>query len=249
MTDVQPPLFLRFINLLMNDAVFLLDEALSNMSQLRTMEIERDNGQWNSLSYEEMQERHENLRRVGMIAKFDNILGKDTINILVLLTSEIRVVFAHPAMVDRIASMLNFFLLSLVGPNKRNFKVKDGQLYHFHPAEMVLDICKIYIHLKDSDEFCLAISQDGRSYTPQLFSYAEDVLCRISGGGFYVREMEQLNDRVLKLANKKKRQEEILVDVPEEFLDPIMSTLMTDPVMLPSSKKIVDRNTIARLVF
>lgn len=37
MEAVQPPLFLRFINLLMNDAVFLLDEALSNMAQLRQM--------------------------------------------------------------------------------------------------------------------------------------------------------------------------------------------------------------------
>lgn len=27
--SVQPPLFLRFINLLINDAIFLLDEALS----------------------------------------------------------------------------------------------------------------------------------------------------------------------------------------------------------------------------
>lgn len=37
MEAVNPPLFLRFLNLLMNDAVFLLDEALSNMAQIRTM--------------------------------------------------------------------------------------------------------------------------------------------------------------------------------------------------------------------
>lgn len=29
MESVEPPLFLRFINLLINDAIFLLDEALS----------------------------------------------------------------------------------------------------------------------------------------------------------------------------------------------------------------------------
>lgn len=37
MEAVQPPLFLRFVNLLMNDAVFLLDDALSNIAQLRQM--------------------------------------------------------------------------------------------------------------------------------------------------------------------------------------------------------------------
>lgn len=37
MEAVQPPLFLRFVNLLMNDAVFLLDDALTNIAQLRQM--------------------------------------------------------------------------------------------------------------------------------------------------------------------------------------------------------------------
>lgn len=37
MEAVNPPLFLRFLNLLINDAVFLLDEALNNMASLRNM--------------------------------------------------------------------------------------------------------------------------------------------------------------------------------------------------------------------
>lgn len=41
MDAVTPPLFLRFINLLMNDAVFLLDEALSNMAKLKEMQAAR----------------------------------------------------------------------------------------------------------------------------------------------------------------------------------------------------------------
>lgn len=41
MDAVTPPLFLRFVNLLMNDAVFLLDESLTNMAQIRTMQTAR----------------------------------------------------------------------------------------------------------------------------------------------------------------------------------------------------------------
>lgn len=37
MEAVQPPLFLRFINLLMNDAVHLLHDALSQIAQLKQM--------------------------------------------------------------------------------------------------------------------------------------------------------------------------------------------------------------------
>ena len=35
-------------------------------------------------------------------------------------------------------------------------------------------------------------------------------------------------------------------DAPDEYLDPLMATLMDDPVKLPSSKTIIDRLTIKR---
>jgi len=37
-----------------------------------------------------------------------------------------------------------------------------------------------------------------------------------------------------------------VADAPEEFLDPIMGTLMVDPVILPNSKTNIDRAVIAR---
>lgn len=52
--------------------------------------------------------------------------------------------------------------------------------------------------------------------------------------------------RVGRSANLQQLEDELLAEVPDDFLDPIMSTLMTDPVILPSSKQIVDRSTIAR---
>lgn len=55
--------------------------------------------------------------------RFDNILGKETINTFKYLTSEIKSIFCHPTMVDRVAAMLNYFLCHLVGPKKKNFKV------------------------------------------------------------------------------------------------------------------------------
>ncbi|KAI0207125.1 Ubiquitin conjugation factor E4 A [Lamellibrachia satsuma] len=46
----DPPLFLRFINLLMNDAIFLLDEALSYMAQIKEKQAEQEWGDWERLS-------------------------------------------------------------------------------------------------------------------------------------------------------------------------------------------------------
>jgi len=246
MEAVNPPLFLRFLNLLINDAVFLLDEALSNMAQLRTMTAAREAGEWNSLPPAERQRNETSFVHVGMTARFDNILGTKTIECLVYLSSEIKSIFCHPTMVDRIAAMLNYFLLHLVGPKCKNFKVKDQQKeYMFDPAQIVMDICKIYIHLSDSDAFCAAVSRDGRSYSPQLFTLAESVLVRI-GGGMFISDLQDVAAKVQRLADLQKEEDEMLSDIPDEFLDPIMSTLMTDPVQLPSSRQIVDRSTIAR---
>ncbi|XP_045772732.1 ubiquitin conjugation factor E4 A [Maniola jurtina] len=245
MEAVHPPLFLRFVNLLMNDAIFLLDEALGNMAQIRTMQTAQESGAWANLPAHEREQNLANLSHIGMLARFDNILGRDTIRTLVRLTAHAPYVFCHPTLVDRIASMLNYFLLHLVGPNKKNFKVKDLKEYEFDPARTVLDICRMYVELGNNQRFCAAVSDDGRSYSPTLFTLAEAVLVRIGGGGL-ITSLQEVAARVSTLAEQRQRDEEILANAPEEFLDPIMSTLMLDPVTLPSSRTTVDRTTIAR---
>lgn len=242
---IEPPIFLRFINLLINDAIFVLDESLSNLEQIKQLQQAQDNGEWNSLSQNERQQQVTNLHHLGMLARFDNILGRDTINTLKLLTTEIKSIFCHNSMVDRIAAMLNYFLLHLVGPRRERFNVKDKKEFEFDPAQTVLEISHIYINLSKDDSFCLAVSQDGRSYSDQLFGYAENILIRI-GGGQLIGDMSEFAAKVKRMGAQYKEEQELLADAPEEYLDPIISTLMTDPVVLPSSKVTVDRSTIAR---
>jgi ubiquitin conjugation factor E4 B len=40
--------------------------------------------------------------------------------------------------------------------------------------------------------------------------------------------------------------EEALGDAPDEFLDPLLCTLMRDPVLLPTSGTVIDRTTITQ---
>lgn len=48
------------------------------------------------------------------------------------------------------------------------------------------------------------------------------------------------------IAAEHKEEDAVYDDAPDDYLDPITSTLMIEPVMLPSSRQIVDRATIAR---
>lgn len=70
METVTPPLFLRFVNLLMNDAVFLLDEALSNMAELRQLQTAREAGEWEQLPIHEREYNERYLEHIGTNARF-----------------------------------------------------------------------------------------------------------------------------------------------------------------------------------
>ena len=123
--------------------------------------------------------------------------------------------------------------------------MKNKETFDFDPAFTVKQICTIYLNLKESDEFCLAITQDGRSYSPELFKYAENTLYKISGGDL-IAEIIEFSEKVKEIEQRQKLNDEALVNPPDEYLDPILSILMKDPVILPSSKVVVDRSTISR---
>lgn len=242
--DEEAPLFLRFVNLLINDAIFLLDEALGYMKQIQEQQIERDTT-WADLPANERSNNEAQLHHMGRLARYHNIMGTETIQMLDKLTARINAVFTQPSMVDRIAAMLNYFLKNLVGPQRKSFKVKNLDDFSFNPGEIVTDICKIYVNLKDCHSFNSAVSRDGRSYTPQLFDQAEDVLYKI-GKAELAEELKVVATKVRSSADSQKADEELFADAPDEYLDAIMSHLMTDPVRLPNSGQIVDRSTIAR---
>ena len=72
-----------------------------------------------------------------------------------------------------------------------------------------------------------------------------DLTVRI-GGGMLIADFMQVASRVAQRAVEQNAEDEALAEAPEEFYDPILSTIMVDPVILPSSKTTCDRSTIAR---
>ena len=111
---------------------------------------------------------------------------------------------------------------------------------------MVSNICDIYLNLGSEEKFCEAVCRDDRSYSSEFFTLAREVLEQISRDYTVVQEFVKLGEKIDGISSKQRLEDSNFDDAPDEFLDPIMSHLMADPVMLPNSKKIVDRSTIAR---
>lgn len=238
------PLFLRFVNLLINDANYLLIEGLLYLEKIRDKQLEFDN-----LTTTNQQERDQfmaNLKHMIMIAKFHNIMSSKTLNALKLLTNQFRDIFCHQVLVDRIATMLNDFLLHLVGPKRRKLIVKNFKEVEFNPQETVSTVSDIYLNLGSNDEFCKAVCRDGRSYSDDLFPLASKVLTNIKRPHEIVSKFDELGEKIKEKSRIQSLEDVNYDDAPDEFLDPIMSHLMVDPVTLPTSKKVIDRSTIAR---
>merc|ERR1711892_1307794 len=211
----QPPLFLRFLNLLINDSIFLLDEGLNYMKQIQEKEAEREG--WRSLPPTERAEAERGFQQMSQLARYHNLMGGETIGVMEMLTSSITAVMTHPTLSDRVAAMLNYFLKTLTGPERKSFKVANVEKYNFKPGEVVAKIAQIYLNMQHSDTSISAVSGDGRSYSHQLFTWSQEVLLKI-GRADLASSLAELALKVGVAASAQLAEEELLSDAPEAFL-------------------------------
>ncbi|KAI1793388.1 ubiquitin elongating factor core-domain-containing protein [Ganoderma leucocontextum] len=236
--------FVRFVNLMINDVTYLLDESLSELAKIHDIQMEmKDREAFEAKPAQYRRERENALRQLERHASGYVQLGNSTVDLLKIFTGETKAPFMVPEIVDRLAAMLDYNLETLV-TRSRGLIVKNPEKYKFNPKTLLSDIIQVYLNLSDQDEFARAVAADGRSYKKELFEQAADVLKRTSLKS--PDEIEKLMLFVVKVEETKAtlEAEEDLGEIPDEFLDPLMYTLMRDPVTLPSSKAVVDRSTI-----
>ncbi|XVF60552.1 hypothetical protein PTKIN_Ptkin08bG0057000 [Pterospermum kingtungense] len=245
--EKEKGVYLNFLNFLINDSIYLLDESLNKILELKELEAEMSNtAEWERRPAQERQERTRLFHSQENIIRIDMKLANEDVSMLAFTSEQITAPFLLPELVERVASMLNYFLLQLVGPQRKFLILKDPKKYEFRPKELLKQIVRVYVHLARGDSeniFPAAISSDGRSYNDQLFSAAADVLRRIGEDGRIIQDFIELGSKAKAAASEAMDTEAVLGDIPDEFLDPIQYTLMKDPVILPSSRITVDRPT------
>ncbi|KAJ7044177.1 ubiquitin conjugation factor E4 [Mycena alexandri] len=237
--------FVKFVNLMINDVTYLMDESLSDLNQIHNIQQEMDDQvTWNAQSVQHRREREGALRTLERHAGGYISLGRSTVELLKIFTAETKAPFMMPEIVDRLAAMLDYNLHALVGPKYRDLKVRNQEKLKFNPKALLSDIIQVFLNLSDREEFVKAVAGDGRSYSQELFERAANTALRRTLKS--EQEVQQLRAFVVKVEECRLNMEaeEDLGEVPEEFLDPLMATVMRDPVRLPSSNAILDRSTI-----
>ncbi len=116
----DPPLFLKFVNYLINDGIFLVDESLDMMGRLQEEEGQLE-GQ---ALLHELQERAVSLQRLAGWARACNRMSHLSLKLWNVLSRHVKPVFTHDTVKGRVAEMLNHFLKSMV-----DFKTKSGKYF------------------------------------------------------------------------------------------------------------------------
>lgn len=245
-SKVPGGLFVQFINMLMNDTTFLLDESLGCLKRIRDIQEARKNKeQWSKLSQEDRQLRTRQLSTDERQCRSYLTLTNETLEMFIFLTDLTKGPFLRPELCDRLAAMLNYNLLQLTSRNRNDLKVDNKEKYGFDPKKMMEQLSTIYLNL-NSPELAQAIAKDERSFSQSLFDAAIKVLKNIfEMSPHKVDEFSVLAGEANKIYLKLQQADINFEDAPDDFKDPLMATLMTDPVKLPSGA-VMERSIIER---
>lgn len=253
--------FVQFVNLLLNDVTYVLDESFGAFKTIHNTQTEL-NTQGHTMDAATRQQREEHLSSAQRSAKSYMQLTNQTVAMLKLFTDALADSFTMPEIVQRLADMLDYNLDAMVGPKSSNLRVDNLQEYGFNPRALLSEIVDVYLNLINKENFILAVARDGRSYKPANFEKAADIIRKWSlKSPEQLRHWSQLQKKVQAAKEADDQAEEDMGEIPEEFLgmpplsehylliianllDPLMYSLMDDPVILPGSRISIDRATI-----
>ncbi|UKZ81935.1 hypothetical protein TrVFT333_009713 [Trichoderma virens FT-333] len=243
-SKVNRGFFVQFVNMLLNDTTYVLDEAFTKFPKMRTLEKELED---RSLPAEDRQKKEEELQNLGSQATSYMQLANETLEMMKLFTKTLSEAFTMPEIVSRLASMLNYNLETLAGKKAAaELSVSNREKYHFRPIQLLSDFVEIYLNLGSSKVFIEAVAADGRSYKGEVLDRVSRILSsKHQKDPADIARWDKLKAKFVETKELQDQAELDLGDIPAEFEDPIMGELMKDPVLLPS-RHIVDRSTIVQ---
>jgi len=248
--------FVKLANGILNQTNSNVAESLAKLREIRKTQIDMKN----TKAWSELPEDIRNQRTVLLESNEKEVsaclmMANDATDMLAYLSTDPTFVkaFTVPALRSRLVDMLCNILSSLGSKKASEFKIDNPEKYNFYPKKMMEEVFQTLLNCakvvqggeEDAQQFVRTVANCAY-YDYETFNNAAGLI-RKHG---IVNDAQSLDlfTKFVEDCEKAKKEvmamEEELGEIPDEFLDPLMSTLMEDPVILPSSKITVDRSTI-----
>ena len=191
---------------------------------------------------------HENnIDKLDDYQKYENnidILNKNVIfnlESLILLSIDFYSYFLNIELKDSFGDVIKY-IIDMMIQKKKNLVIIKKEIFE---AKLILRLLyKLISKFINEDNF-IALCLDERYKIHKSFNTMKNILFNKN----YISSFEDLHFEgfINKIANKYKQLEEnSVLEIPDDFCDPIMSTLIEDPVILPKMDIIMDRSVITR---
>lgn len=145
--------------------------------------------------------------------------------------------------INKFCNSLSFILETLIGNKKNELAVKDIEgFYPLGDLIILSDILSVFI---SNEKFIKVIGKNDTYDTPKLVSKFINILDK--NNKIYDIRKEQLTlfvGKIQGIMELEKSREDI--EIPDEFCDPIMQTLIETPVLLPETNIFMERDVICR---
>ncbi|CBK24055.2 uncharacterized protein [Blastocystis hominis] len=136
----------------------------------------------------------------------------------------------------------------LVGKEGKLLKIENPEQYHFDPKQLLELLMRTILVFSKERKFVMCMNEE-KTLNLEMFEKAERI-CRAKNL-LDSEEQAKLAQFVASIRSEQEqfdRWNQLLDNAPDEFFDEMTGELMDDPVMLPNSKQILNRDTIEKLL-
>jgi ubiquitin conjugation factor E4 B len=158
----HPEGLVRFVNMVINDSIWSLDEAFGKILEIKEMQEEQ--ASWATLPPEDRAQKEKALKRNEDNCRYLMNLVSETLGTIRMLTEEqaLRDCFVTVEMADRFAAMLNGMIGQMAGPNIGQYKLKDAASLNFEPRALIVTLLSIYCNFAGDKRLSDAMARDER---------------------------------------------------------------------------------------
>jgi ubiquitin conjugation factor E4 B len=238
--------FVKFANGIMNETNTLIATVMQKLPEIREAQLKMKSPEWDQMTEEQQKQLQERLDENEREVKHALPLCNKTLKMFSYLNTDedIRNLFLLDELCSRLVQMLLHVLTKIGGSKGVELKVDNPEELEFKPKILLQDLCTIFSLFATADTFqveCAKADCDPNSLRTVLKTVRRLNLLQ----GERLAAFESLPAVVDKALEKVAQDEAFLVNAPDEFLDEILSSLMRDPILLPSGHY-VDRSTITQ---
>lgn len=147
--------------------------------------------------------------------------------------------------VKKFSNSMAYILETLVGGRRKELALKDKEMFGFYPLTYLKISSDIIGCFACCGKFINSMGTNGTYNVSVLVRKMADILGK-KGALYHMRGevLRQFIEKVGRVQDLETARDEI--EIPDEFCDPIMQTLIETPVILPETDIFMDREVICR---